>query len=280
MFKFLFDLRTPEKSLKTWAFIVCVLAGVVPVMTLILGVVMAAVDFGVDAIERLVWALAGGVIFSFSGIFFAHIINGFSELIAETKLLRRHFVPDQVQEEEQAPPKKSAQKKKESPQTQKSVIQRSAFEGRDDVTSFILEDGITSIGAYAFYNCTRLSSINIPNRVTSIGRAAFYNCAELVNIILPEGISTIEENTFCGCVKLQHVVIPSSVSKIDDNAFGFCKELKIVYYGGSESDWEKIQFGSYNIALTNATRYYYSETEPTDTENLYWHYVDGVPTPW
>ena len=46
-------------------------------------------------------------------------------------------------------------------------------------------------------------------------------------------------------------------------------------------DWAKISIDSYyNSSLTKATRYYYSETRPTNTTYQYWHYVNGVPTKW
>ena len=75
------------------------------------------------------------------------------------------------------------------------------------------------------------------------------------------------------------VVIPDSATSIDDDAFGKCSSLTSVYYKGTAEDWGKISIYSNNTALTNATRYYYSETQPTTTGN-YWHYVDGVPTVW
>jgi hypothetical protein len=75
------------------------------------------------------------------------------------------------------------------------------------------------------------------------------------------------------------VEIGDSVTSIGNYAFYNCSSLKNVYYKGTASDWAKIAIGGYNSTLTDTTRYYYSETEPTTTGN-YWHYVDGVPTAW
>ena len=75
-------------------------------------------------------------------------------------------------------------------------------------------------------------------------------------------------------------VIPESVTSISKHAFYYCDSLTSVYYNGGALEWSNINIGSFNYPLTDAIRYYYSESEPTDTSNNYWHYVDGIPTPW
>ena len=86
--------------------------------------------------------------------------------------------------------------------------------------------------------------------------------------------------TFYNCSSLKSIVIPDSVRSIGDNAFYGCNDLITVCYGGTIDNWgDMFVIGSSNIALTNATIYYYSETQPT-AEGNYWHYVDGVPTVW
>ena len=47
---------------------------------------------------------------------------------------------------------------------------------RSSINTLIIEDGVTSIGKYAFYNCTSLTSVTIPNSVTSIAESAFEGC--------------------------------------------------------------------------------------------------------
>ena len=66
----------------------------------------------------------------------------------------------------------------------------------------IIPEGVTSIGACAFYNCSGLTSINIPNSVTSIGGSAFEGCSGLTSISIPEGVTSIGWFAFSLCDNL------------------------------------------------------------------------------
>ena len=149
--------------------------------------------------------------------------------------------------------------------------------------SFTAYDGTQvdryEIYKYAFYNCSSLTSITIPDGVTSIGEFAFWNCSSLTSITIPDGVTSIGDRAFYHCSSLTSITIPDSVTSIGYYAFDDCDSLSKVYYGGTAEDWADISIGSYNSALTSATRYYYSETPPTDEGN-YWHYVDGKIVEW
>ena len=150
--------------------------------------------------------------------------------------------------------------------------------GKKD-TSFIIPDGVTSIDDAALRYCYNLTSISIPDSVTSIGSYAFSDCYSLTSITIPDSVASIGSYAFYHCDNLTSITIPSSVTSIGNNAFYFCIRLHTVYYTGTESEWNAISIGSDNSSLTYATRYYYSETEPTEEGN-FWHYVDGEIVVW
>jgi hypothetical protein len=74
-------------------------------------------------------------------------------------------------------------------------------------------------------------------------------------------------------------VIGNSVTSISSYAFSGCSSLTEVYYNGTAAEWNSISIGAYNDRLKNATRYYYSENQPTE-EGHFWHWVDGEVVVW
>ena len=88
----------------------------------------------------------------------------------------------------------------------------------EHTVKFIFKDN-TSIGNKAFYRCTGLTSVVIPNSVTNIGYNAFSGCTSLTSVVIPDSVTSIEGQAFNGCAGLTSVVIPDSVTSIGDNAF-------------------------------------------------------------
>ena len=162
-----------------------------------------------------------------------------------------------------------------------TIIDTWAFEDCDSLTSVIFEENskLTTIGSYAFCYCYSLTDITIPSSVTSIGYAAFVDCESLTSITIPSSVACILSSTFDGCYRLTNITIPRSVTSIGESAFYSCDSLNTVYYTSTKSEWNTISIGTYNSELTDATRYYYSETAPT-TKGNYWHYVDGEIVVW
>ncbi|GHV63027.1 hypothetical protein FACS1894195_5240 [Bacteroidia bacterium] len=65
------------------------------------------------------------------------------------------------------------------------------FSQSQSITTVIIENGVTSIGEYAFYYCSSLTAVTIPNSVTSIGEYAFYYCSSLTAVTIPNSVTSI-----------------------------------------------------------------------------------------
>ena len=93
----------------------------------------------------------------------------------------------------------------------------------------ILGSGVVSIGDYALYLLSSLTSVYIPESVTSIGSYAFAYCTSLTSILISEGVVSIGEDAFRSCSSLTLVHIPESVTSIEDLAFYNCHSLTSAY---------------------------------------------------
>ena len=108
-----------------------------------------------------------------------------------------------------------------------------AFWDCSSLTSINIPNSVTSIGEWAFMQCSSLTSINIPNSVTSIKHYAFSNCSSLTSIDIPNSVTNIEQGTFSDCNSLTNVTIPISVTSIDKFAFAHCINLGSVVFKGN-----------------------------------------------
>ena len=163
-------------------------------------------------------------------------------------------------------------------------IATQAFQTSNNLTSVTISKSVTNLGDWVFTSCDNLTTVIFEdnNQLTSLGIQVFYYCTNLTSVIFGKNsqLTNISGYTFLYCDSLTSVAIPKSVTSIDGSAFYSCDSLTSVYYGGSEEDWNKISIdSSNNWNLTGATRYYYSETEPTEEGN-FWHYVDGEIVVW
>ena len=125
-------------------------------------------------------------------------------------------------------------------------IRNSAFERYQKITSVIIPNSVTSIGAYAFYQCPitsitfgenvrtigesafeycKLNTLSIPNNVLEIGRSAFKNNRNLTSLTLPQNIESIEREAFATCNSLSSLTIPEKVTSIGNSAFYGCTNL-------------------------------------------------------
>ena len=141
-----------------------------------------------------------------------------------------------------------------------TAIGNYAFYYCSNLGTVTIPDSVTTIGNYAFYCCSSLGTVTIPDSVTTIGNYAFSNCSGLTSITIPDSVTTISERVFYGCSKLTSVNIPHSVTTIGPYAFYSCSKLTNVWYEGTEEEKAAISIASSNTPLTKAT----------------WHYVDST----
>ena len=139
-----------------------------------------------------------------------------------------------------------------------------AFYGLQYAQSVILPDSLTTIGPSAFYNCFRLTSITIPDSVTSIGNYAFKFCSSLNTVTLPQSITAIGKEAFYQCYDLSSIVLPEGLVSIGDSAFYCCTGLTSITLPESLTDVGEEAFGrctgltsaNYPSALTTIPNVY------------------------
>ena len=105
-------------------------------------------------------------------------------------------------------------------------IGSSAFYGCSGLTSVEIPNSVTSIEEEAFYGCTGLTSIEIPNSVTSISDYTFHGCTGLTSIEIPNSVTSIGQSAFYGCTGLTSITIPNNLTSIGNQAFYDCTGLK------------------------------------------------------
>ncbi len=125
------------------------------------------------------------------------------------------------------------------------------------ITRVVVESGVTSVGAFAFWGCGQLESVVLPETVTVIGKFAFENCPQLREITLPEGMTEIGRKAFSQCTSLETITLPASVSSIGEDAFTGCGKLKGVV----------VETGSYaeQYCITNNLPYNSGDAVPEGT---------------
>ncbi|MDR1602695.1 MAG: leucine-rich repeat protein [Tannerella sp.] len=122
-------------------------------------------------------------------------------------------------------------------------------------TAYTIPNSVTDIGAWAFSNCSNLSSITFPTGLTGIGRGAFAHCA-LISVTVPNGVTSIPDSTFAACTALTSVSIPSGVTTIGMDAFFWCSSLTSITIPGSVTSFgtgDGVGAFAYCSGLTDVT---------------------------
>ena len=127
-----------------------------------------------------------------------------------------------------------------------------AFSYCTGLTSVEIPNSVKSIGFFAFMDCTGLTSVTIPNSVTSIGSRAFQGCTALTSATIPNSVTSIGGAAFSGCTGLTSITIPNSVTKIGDSTFDGCTGLTSIEIPNSVTSIGNFAFGDCS-GLTSIT---------------------------
>ena len=103
-----------------------------------------------------------------------------------------------------------------------------AFYGCTGLTSVSIPNTYKYIGNYAFYDCYNLKTINLPDSLSDLGRGALEYCSSLESIDIPAGVTSIAEYTFCGCNSLATAKLNSNITYIGNYAFASCSSLSSI----------------------------------------------------
>ena len=99
---------------------------------------------------------------------------------------------------------------------------------QSQITSIVVNEGVTNIGEHAFENCKNITSVSLPDSISSIGYCAFRYCEKLTSINLPINLTTLSKGTFVGCKSLTEIALPSKITEISEQLFTGCTSLSSV----------------------------------------------------
>lgn len=107
-----------------------------------------------------------------------------------------------------------------------------AFEDCTYLTSFTMPDSVTVVNQYAFRYCNNLANLEFSNNISSIGSNSFAGCTSLTSVVLPENLVELESNVFTVCTGITEVVVPKNITSIGATPFYGCTSLTSVTFVG------------------------------------------------
>lgn len=128
-----------------------------------------------------------------------------------------------------------------------------AFIGSSFLESVDLS-GVTEIGEDAFYHCTALKSVEVPEGVTELKSATFGNCTALKSVTLPFSLDSIGDSAFYSCPALEEINIPGRVDTIGNYAFFNCPSLKSITINDAVKTIGEFALGFYYDAETESSK--------------------------
>ncbi len=98
---------------------------------------------------------------------------------------------------------------------------------RKSIKKIVVEEGVTTLGEYIFWDCESLTEVKLPKTLTTLRKQCFKSCTSLKSITLPNNISLIEESAFENCSALETVTFPKSLKEVHEHAFYSCNLKKV-----------------------------------------------------
>ena len=108
----------------------------------------------------------------------------------------------------------------------------------------VIEEGVTSIGAYAFNCHTELIIVSLPDTLKSIGDSAFAYCENMADVLFPKSVERIGKSVFTDCRGLNSAVLPESLAMIEFGLFQSCNALETVVVPDGVLSIADLAFGS------------------------------------
>ena len=149
-----------------------------------------------------------------------------------------------------------------------------AFQNCTRLVTIDVPGSVTSVGINAFQECTNLSSVNLPDGVEVINTSAFQQCSSLSFVKIPNTVTTLGTSVFLNCVALDSVVLSENISLITQSAFDGCESLKFIVIPAGVTQIAKSAFDG-----CEALGYIKSEatTPPTLGKNAFRSVSDATP---
>ena len=107
-----------------------------------------------------------------------------------------------------------------------------------EVESIVIEEGVTSIGMFAFWNCYHVQEITLPNSLKLIGASAFFGCTGLESVTFGSGIAAIGEYAFDGCTGLTSMEIPETVTTIGAGILANCSNIESITVASGNKNYD------------------------------------------
>ena len=99
---------------------------------------------------------------------------------------------------------------------------------KSSITKVAFDDGITSIGQYAFYNFISLTNVDWPASLREIREYAFSGCERIISLALPEGLVHLAQSSFCNCDELRTLSLPATLTQLDSGFIHNTKRLRTI----------------------------------------------------